>query len=786
MRITGILNARHFYPLSLAIFISILYSSCAPKLQDPVVARIGLQPLTLSEYERQYAKSLGSREAGAATSQEDREKFLDLVVQYRLKLACAHKDGIDTKPEVISEIAAYKGNLASSYLTEHAVIEPGIKRLYMRQNEEIRASHILISLSPRPSASDSVRAFKEADSIIAALKSGIDFGTLALEHSQDPSVKLNKGDLYYFTAGQLVSPFEDAAFSMKTGEISSAPVRTQYGLHIIKIVDKKPSPGEIRASHIMIRFASPNPSPADTLQALVKIEALRDSLAAGADFAGLAARHSEDPGSASRGGDLGYFARRRWVQPFDEVAMTLKPGQVSNIVRTPYGYHLIKCFDIRPRKSFDESKQDLRNLYQQLRFEQDFAKYYDSVKSEVRFSRVDTTLNHFYASLDTNRTVRDSAWWSTVSPAVGKMPLFFIQGQRISVDSTLSLLKARSDLNGISLRPTIFSTAIDKVTEQVVFAAKADLLAQSDPEFATLLAEYRDGILLYQVEQENVWNKIVMADSALRPYFLENRAHFTWPDRVNITDIRTSSDSLAHVVHDYLLAGKSIEQVAMEDSLRMASPKSRNVSFSPSSARLSPAVAKTLKLIAIEAKNDAHIHLTLSAKVDTSSGHKGATKLADSRLDVIRLRLTKELAVRPAQISSLTSPIAKAVRPSSPPNGLNEVEISIVGRSPIVVGKPETELLATTADERTVRADSLSPGTYSLPFLFKGYYTIVRLNAREKAHEKTYDEAGPELSSSYQDYESKRLETDWLGRLRSDFPVVEYKPVLHDAFLPSH
>jgi len=277
-----------------------------------------------------------------------------------------------------------------------------------------------------------------------------------------------------------------------------------------------------------------------------------------------------------------------------------------------------------------------------------------------------------------------------------------------------------------------------------------------------------------------------MADSLLKPYFSENRAHFTWPDRVNITEIRTSSDSLARVVHDYLKAGKSIEQVATDDSLRMASPKSRALAFPPSSARLTPALAKTLRLMAIEAKSDAHIHLMLSAKVDTSSGHKSGTKLAESRLDAIRLHLTKELAVNPAQISSLTSPIATGANASASPKGSNEVEISIIGRSPIVVGKPETALLPTSADERTVRADSLSPGSCSLPFLFKGYYTIVRLNGREKAHEKTYEEAGPELSSSYQDYESKRLETDWLGRLRSEFPVVEYKPVLHDAFLSSH
>ncbi|HMK38845.1 MAG TPA: peptidylprolyl isomerase, partial [Bacteroidota bacterium] len=298
-------------------------AGCSPAEQDAIVATVGGQPIRLSEYEQQYLKSLGTREAGAATSQEDREKFLDLVVKYRLKLAGAHGEGLESRPEVLSEVAAYKGSLAASYLTEREVITPGVRQLYARQNEEIRASHILLSLNPSASPADSAAAYKKAYDIIAALRSGNDFGRLAVENSQDPSAKLNKGDLYYFTAGQLVTPIEDAAFSMKVGEISSAPVRTQYGLHILKIVDRKTAPGEIHAGHIMIRFLNQNPSPDDTTQAYAKMKALQDSLTAGANFASLATAHSEDPGSASRGGDLGYFSRRRWVQPFDEVAMIL-------------------------------------------------------------------------------------------------------------------------------------------------------------------------------------------------------------------------------------------------------------------------------------------------------------------------------------------------------------------------------------------------------------------------------------------------------------------------------
>ena len=771
------------------MFGTVVCAGCSPVEQDAVVATVGTQPVKLSEYEQQYIKSLGSREAGAATSQDDREKFLDLVVKYRLKLAGAHGEGLDKHPEVLNEIAAYKGSLAASYLTEREVITPGVRQLYARQNEEIRASHILLSLNPSAPAADSTAAYKKAYEIIAAARSGIDFGRLALEHSQDPSVKLNNGDLYYFTAGQLVAPFEDAAFAMKIGEISSAPVRTQYGLHIIKLVDRKPAPGEVHASHIMIRFQNPNPSPQDTIEAYGKIKALKDSLGAGSDFASLATRHSQDPGSAGRGGDLGYFSRRRWVQPFDEVAMNLKPGQVSDIVRTPYGYHLIKCYDVRPRKTFEAAKQELQPIYQQLRYQDDYAKFLDRLKKEVHFLLYDSTLTRFLASVDTNGTTHDSAWWSPIKPGLGPLPLYSVQDQRISVDSVVRLIDARPELASTPLRAQPLGAAVDKIGEQLVFSAKADLLAKNVPEFAALLAEYREGILLYQVEQEHVWNRIVMGDSVLKPYFAANRDKFTWPDRISVTEIRGASDSLAGVISRRLRAGESIETLAAGDSIRLASPSAYRTAFAPGSARTDAHSLAPLSAMVGELEHDSGIRVTITARPDTSKGRSRSVKLATARLEAIRTHLINKLKIDPARVTIISSPL-----PSGAPGGAGtpspgEADIlrtELSGRSPLVLGKPETVILPPLTDERTQRADSLAIGKATPPFLYKGFHTIVRLNAREKARRKTYEEAGPELSSAYQDSESKRLESDWLTQLSRNYPVVEYKPVLKDAFAPAH
>jgi len=763
----------------------LLWAGCSSAPQETIVATVGREPVRLAEYEQQYIKTLGTREAGAATSQEDREKFLDLVVKYRLKLAGAYGEGLDKHPEVLNEISSYKGSLAATYLTEREVVNPGVRQLYARQNEEIRASHILLTLSPTASAADSAAAYSKAYQIIAAAKGGADFSRLALENSVDPSVKMNKGDLYYFTAGQLVTPFEDAAFAMHVGEISSVPVRTQYGLHVIKVIDRKPAPGEVHASHIMIRFQNTNPTPQDTAAAYAKIRALKDSLAAGVDFAQLAARHSEDPGSAGRGGDLGYFSRRRWVQPFDEVAMSLKPGQVSDIVRTPYGYHLIKCYDVRPRKSFEAARTELQPIYQQLRYQDDYAKFMDRLRKEVRYAFHDSAFARFVASVDSNGTTRDSAWWGHIRPDVGALALYTVQGHDVSVDSAVRLMNARPDLLGTPLRAPTLRAAADKVGEGLVFSAKADLLAASVPEFAALLAEYKEGILLYQVEQEHVWNRIVMGDSVLKPYFAANRDKFTWPDRISITEVRGASDSLAGVLARELRSGKSVEALATQDSVRTSAPIGHRTIFAPRSTTLDAAARGALAMFAKEARADAGVRIVATIRPDTAEQKARNMKLAEARLEVVRSYLVNTLKVPAPRVNTVLAALPPPPKGDHPGPGITDaLQIEVVGRTSWFAARPETSLLPVTADERTERADTLAIGGVTPVFLFKGYYTVVRLNGREKARQKTYEEAGPELASAYQDYESKRLESDWIAQLRRTYPVVENTSALKNAFAP--
>jgi len=775
-------NAARFL-LSLPLLLA-LVSGCSPKAGEAVVARIGDTPITLNDYENLYIKSSGSREVAAASTIEEREKFLGLMTNFRLKLVDAYRSGLDRKPEILAEIHQYKGSLAASYLTDREVTSPGTQRLYQRRTEEIRASHVLLNLSPESSPDDSVTTYAKAYDIIKRLKAGADFAAMALEFSQDPSVKQNNGDLYYFTGGQMVPAFEDGAYALKIGEITPAPVRTQYGLHIIKVVDRKPAPGEVQCSHIMIRFDRQDPTPEDTLAALQKIRAIQDTLRATGDFAGLAQRNSGDPGSASRGGDLGWFTRRRWIQSFDEVALTMKPGQISDVVRTIYGYHLIKCTDARPPKTFEESKKDIQQLYQQVRFQEDYARYLTRLKKEAGYSLNDSAASTFIAALDSSSSTRDSAWADGVTPAIGALPLFRFGQRSVSVDSSVRLVKNRPDMATTPLRSATLRPLIDKLGEQLLFEAKAETIERDYPEFASIMKEYSEGILLYQIEQDRVWSRVAVSDSGLKSYFEAHRENFRFPDRVDMSAMRVLNDSLAGVFAAQIAAGSSLEQIAAADSARMKLPTSFPVVFKGTAATLTPGAKKLLASAADGLSRDATLRLTLTAHRDTVGRKDRSEKLAGQRIKAVQAYLTKNLRVPMERIVTQTRIPARGISNAEKATLLGRVGVDIAGRRAAVIGAVEHSVLPVDTDERTALADSLSVGATSAPFQSQGAVHLIRLNKREPARDKSFEEAGTEVSSAFQEYESKRLEQTWLQELRLTNPVVEYKEVLKNAFAP--
>src|SRR5689334_5312170 len=411
------------------IFILLLalpfFEACSPGAGDALVLEVGPNKVTLREYENFYTRNSGGWAAAQNATPEERQHFLELLANYKLKLLDANDRHFGADTEIVRELAEYRSTLASARLLDKDVTSPGLREFYQRRTEEIRARHILVKVQPDANPDDTLKAYQKATGIIAQLRHGGDFASLAKELSDDPSAKQNAGDLYFFTGGQMVSAFERAVYAMKKGELSAAPVRSPFGYHIILVTERQPVRGSIKVSHIMARFQNANDS-TDTSAALMRIRGFADSLKKGWNFHDLAKKVSEDGGSSAQGGDLGWFERRRFVQPFDEAAFLLKAGETSGIVRTPFGYHLIRCDSAKPLPSYAAMEEDLKKLYQQSHYQEDYNAYIDRLKAELGYSMDGGVLNEILAHVDSTRTTDDSAWSAKIPASVLSSPLLRI------------------------------------------------------------------------------------------------------------------------------------------------------------------------------------------------------------------------------------------------------------------------------------------------------------------------------------------------------------------------
>lgn len=532
---------------------------------SPYVANIAGDKISVQEFEQVYAKNNGGWDAASKTSVEDRQKFLDLYLKFRLKVKDAQAQGYDKDPELRAELAEYRKNLAVSYMLEKEITGPALLRMYDRKLKEVRASHILIRMPETPTPEDTLVSFNYTKLIIDSLKREISFETLARNNSQDPSVQYNNGDLYYFSAGAMVAEFEDAVYSMNPGQFSEVPVRTQFGYHILKVVDVRPNQGAVHAAHIMKRLP-PRAGEEDSAKAATELLAARDSIMNGGDFAEFARTISDDTFSGQRGGDLGFIERGRTVREFDEAIFSMKDGEVSNIVRTQFGLHLIKRIEAQGMAPFKDIEQTLKSDYQRYRFQHDYNLMIDKIKKLYSFNIDNDAYKAFEENVDTSKTTNDAAWDSTINAGVRLRTLITFAKEKIAIDSIITLAKMNVELKNLSFKtPVTVQTIVNKLGTNLVTEYHARLMENTFPEFARTMKEYEDGILLFKAEQENVWNKVTPTDAALRLYHDRNRSKYTWSDRINVQEIYVQTDSAAKLVQRSF-AGYTVDSLVAKKS----------------------------------------------------------------------------------------------------------------------------------------------------------------------------------------------------------------------------
>ncbi|MBP5573439.1 MAG: peptidylprolyl isomerase [Bacteroidales bacterium] len=562
----------------LATGLFVMAASAQSKLDKQVLMTIGGQPVTVKEFSDVYSKNNLSSDAIDKKSVDD---YLDLFVNFRMKVMEAHEMGLDTTAKFKRELDGYRKQLAKPYFTNDEVSEELVEEAYQRKLKDIRASHILIRCDKHALPVDTLKAYNKAMDIRKKAMKGEDFGRLAVLYSEDPSARDiaatettpgrpgNKGDLGFFTVFDMVYPFETGAYNTKEGEISM-PVRSDFGYHLIKVNSVTDALGSIDAAHIFLKLA-PNASESEVAEAKAKADNIYKELKEedGKNWKEAVRKYSEDRATSHQGGQLSTFTVNRIVPEFIEAVKQLQPNEISQPVRTNYGFHIIKLIDKTGVDTFEKEKRGLaERVEKDMRSKKTEEVVLQQIKDEYGFKQNDKHLLAFMSTIDSSLL---KASYELSPDADKDANLFTIGKQGFSVGDFAQYIVAKQKRQQYVTPQTYVYQLYESFQKEKIMDYADQHLEERYPEFKTLIREYNDGILLFDLMEKQVWNKAVEDTAGLKAFHARHVNDYQWKDRVEACIITVNKLESLPMVRQYLNEGvpfDSLRSVLDRDSVR--------------------------------------------------------------------------------------------------------------------------------------------------------------------------------------------------------------------------
>ncbi len=534
-----------------------LLGSAQQSPEEPVLLKIDDKEVTKAEFETIFRKNNND----SAITKADLDEYVELFINFKLKVAEAEEKGMDTIPSFVRELKGYREQLAAPYLVDKATSDSLIRQAYDRMQVEVKASHILIKLPPDPSPEDTLKAYRKISKIKKQVEQNPEsFGEVAEKQSEDPSAANNKGDLGYFTGLQMVYPFENAVYQTKVGEIGG-PVRTKFGYHLVKVENRREARGQIKAAHIMIRSEESDPDDVKE-SAKQRADEVYEKLEAGESFEELAKKYSDDRSSANKGGELPPFGTGRMVPEFEEAAYGIRnPGEVVGPIKSMYGWHIIKLIERVESKSFEEMKKELETkIKRDSRSNLSKESFIQARKDEYNFSEKKGNLKDFYKAIDS--TYFDGTWTPGEKLKKSEKVLFTLDGNEYTQADYLKYLTERMRGKRKRLEPVAFvNSSYNDFVDKTIMEYEDSRLEEKYPEFRALMNEYRDGILLFDLTDKKVWSKAVEDSAGLANFYEKNKSDFMWKERAEYEVYTVENASIGKKVIKLLKKGKNQDEI---------------------------------------------------------------------------------------------------------------------------------------------------------------------------------------------------------------------------------
>ena len=528
------------------------FSGSAQINSDDVLFTVENDAVLAQEFIRVYNKNL---DLVQDESQKDIDEYLKLYINYKLKLAEARSLGYHEKASYVNELNGYKKQLAKNYLTDNEVTDALVREAYDRITSDVYVQHILLRMDL--SATDTTATYNKLVSLKERLKNE-DFNDLQKELHDGKRVFVE--DLGYFSAFKMVYEFENVAFTTQKGEVSN-PFRTQFGYHILKVLDNRKSRGEVTVGHIMIS----NNQKDSLVDPESRINEVYKLLEQGAEFESLAKQFSEDKSSAAKGGKLEPFKGGQLSSSvFEDEAFALQNvGDISQPFPTEFGWHIAKLYSKNPVGSFDELQYDLKNrVSRDSRSKLISSSMQNRLREKYNVSSINPARDYFVSIMTDDFYNR--RW---------KLPQDFNRSKELTKigtkelrfgDFSTFLISQQKSVNRGKSLEQIIDDSYQAFLNRNVLLYHEENLENDNIEFANILNEYREGLLLFDLMENKIWNVVKDDTVGIERYFQTNKAKYTWPQRIEATVATSPNKNSIEQVKNLLERGVGVLEIKNE------------------------------------------------------------------------------------------------------------------------------------------------------------------------------------------------------------------------------
>jgi len=504
-----------------------------------------------SEFIRVYNKNL---DLVQDESQKDVDAYLNMFINYKLKLKEAKSLGFDKKPSYIRELSTYKKQLAENFITDNQVTEALVQEAYDRILNEVKASHILVMTAQNASSQDTVEAY---NAILKFRDRAVKEGFETVRKEVHNGQTIFGEDLGYFSGFKMVYPFESAAYNTNLGEISQ-PFRTQFGYHIVYVKDKRKSRGERTVAHIMVVDKKAD----SIINSEIRIQEIYKKLNQGEDFESLAKQFSDDTNSTSKGGLLSPFtAGQLSSQEFEEVAFSLNNiGDVSKPFKSSFGWHIVKLYDKKPVESFQNLKSQLEAQVKRDDRSKIIDKaLYDKLKAKYHVSNHQPALPYFASLLNENYFKRS---WQLPAEFESDKVVFKIKDKTFTYkDFGDYLVKNQSNTSARETYQDIVTNAYDSFLNTSLVQYQEANLENENEEFANIVSEYKDGLLLFDLMENAIWNTTKSDSLEIQKFYESHKENYFYPERIDAVVASSAKQNVIKKVSKLLNSNMDLENI---------------------------------------------------------------------------------------------------------------------------------------------------------------------------------------------------------------------------------